>query len=198
LPVLAVDAAVQSRRWKRAALMLLVCLLGILPWTVRNFVTFGRIMPVRSNFWPEAYFGNVDFSLHPTGDTMLYQLEGEVQFAADLKQRVLSFVRSNPTAFARLTAKRVTKFWMLPPQLQPYPSLLFLMAVAGVIKAWRRRKRWIGFVSALVLYPLIYYITYTFARYRYPIEPLMYALAAYFLCELLARRGGLRPGAIPS
>jgi hypothetical protein len=72
------------------------------------------------------------------------------------------------------------------------------MAVAGVIKAWRRRKRWIGFASALVLYPLIYYITYTFARYRYPIEPLMYALAAYFLCELLARRGGLRPGAIPS
>ena len=198
LPVLAVDAAVQSRRWKRAALMLLVCLLGILPWTVRNFVTFGRIMPVRSNFWAEAYFGNVDFSLHPTGNTMLYQLEGEVQFAADLKQRVLSFVRSNPTAFARLTAKRVTKFWMLPPQLQPYPSLLFLMAVAGVIKAWRRRKRWIGFVSALVFYPLIYYITYTFARYRYPIEPLMYALAAYFLSELLARHRGLRPGAIPS
>jgi hypothetical protein len=195
LPVLAVDAAFQSRRWKQTVLMLLVCLLGILPWTVRNFVTFGRIMPVRSNFWPEAYFGNVDFSVHPTGNTMLYQREGEVHFAADLKQRVLTSVRSNPKAFARLTAKRAAKFWMLPPQLQPYPSLLFLMAVAGVVMAWHRRKRWIGFASALVLYPLIYYITYTFARYRYPIEPLMYALAAYFLSELLARRGGLRPEA---
>ena len=44
----------------------------------------------------------------------------------------------------------------------------------------------LGFAAVFLFYPLIYYITYTFARYRYPIEPFMYALGAYFVCEVLA------------
>ena len=164
--------------------MLAVCLLGILPWTVRNFRAFGQIVPVRSNFWPEVYFGNISFSLHPTGDSMLYQNEGEMRFAADLKGRVLEFVRSNPKEFARLTGGRILAFWLRRSQLELYPLIIFLMTMGGLVQAWRQRKRWAAFTSVLVLYPLVYYVSYTFARYRYPIEPLMYLLAGYFVCEL--------------
>lgn len=186
LAALALDAGVHSRRWKGPAVMILACVLGILPWTARNYRAFGRTVPVRSNFWPEAYFGNVDFALHPTGSTMLYQREGEISFGDDLKARTLQFVRSNPGAFARLTGKRMMAFWMQPWQWQPYPLALFLMSVGGIVQVRRRRKRWAAFTLVLVLYPMVYYITYTFARYRYPIEPLMYALAAYFAYDLLA------------
>jgi hypothetical protein len=31
----------------------------------------------------------------------------------------------------------------------------------------------------LIFYPMIYYISYTFSRYRHPIEPIIYVLAAY-------------------
>ena len=184
LPALAVQAAMQSRRWKQPALMMLVCVLCILPWTLRNFRVFGRIVPVRSNFWAEVYFGNVDFSVHPTGNSMLYQHEGELQFVADLKRSVLNFIRSNPSAFARMTGERTVSFWMQPSLLRPYPFLLLLVSVGGIVQAWRRGKRWLGFASVLLLYPLIYYATYTFARYRYPIEPLMYVLGGYFISEL--------------
>lgn len=184
LPVLAADAAMRSRRWKQFALMMLVCILGVLPWTARNFRAFGKIIPVRSNFWAEVYFGNVDFSMHPSGSSMLYQHEGEVLFVADLKQRLLKFVRSNPSAFARLTGERIVSFWTQPTYLRPYPFLLLLVGAGGIVQAWRRGKRWFGFASVLLLYPLIYYITYTFARYRYPIEPLMYGLGGYFVCEM--------------
>jgi hypothetical protein len=186
LPVLAFDAALQGRRWKGPAVMMGVCALGILPWTARNFVVFGKIVPIRSNFWPEVYFGNVGFALHPTGDSMMYQHEGEVQFAADLEGQTLSFIRSNPRAFVRLTGDRIAAFWVLPSQQRPYSVALLLLALGGVVQAWRRRKRWAAFASVLALYPLVYYVTYSFARYRYPIEPIMYSLAAYFLCELLA------------
>jgi hypothetical protein len=189
LPALAVEAGIHSRRWKGPALMILVCVLGILPWTARNFRDFGRIVPVRSNFWPEAYFGNVDFSLHPTGNTMLYQREGEISFARDLRMRTIAFVRSNPGMFARLTGDRVVAFWMQPAQRQPYPLVLFLLTMAGIVRLWRRRRRWVPLASVLMLYPVVYYVTYTFARYRYPIEPLMYALATYFIYELIASAG---------
>ena len=184
LPVLAVDAAVHSRRWKGPVLMIVVCVLGLTPWTVRNFRAFGQLLPVRSNFWPEVYFGNVDFSVHPLGNSMLYQQEGEILFANDLRSRALHFARSNPGAFARLTGEHIVAFWMRPSQLRPAPLVLLLMTVGGIVQAWRRKKRWIGFTSVLLLYPFVYYVSYAFARYRYPVEPLMYTLAGYFVYEL--------------
>jgi len=194
LPALVVETATRSRRWKEPGLMIVVCVLGILPWTVRNFRAFGQVVPVRSNFWPEFYFGNVSFSLHPTGDSMVYQREGEMPFAADLRRRSIDFVQSNPGAFARLTGERFLAFWSQPSSLQPYPLILFLVTMGGLVQAGQRRKRWAAFTSALVLYPLVYYVTYTFARYRYPIEPLMYALAGYFFCDLWSRSRKLWSG----
>jgi hypothetical protein len=186
LPALALCAVVRSQHWKGVVVMTVVCTLCVLPWAARNFCVFGHIVPVRSNFWPELYFGNVDFSLHPLGTSMLYQREGERLFVADMKGRALSFVRSNPGTFWRLTEKRVVAFWAQPPQFWPYPWLLFLATFGGVVESVRRRKRWIEFLLVLLLYPPLYYVTHAFARFRYPIEPLMYALAAYFVCQLRA------------
>jgi hypothetical protein len=185
-PVLALCAVVRSRHWRGVVVMIMVCTLCILPWAARNFWAFGHIVPVRSNFWPELYFGNVDFSLHPLGTSMLYQREGEGLFVADMKGRALNFVRSNPGVFWRLTERRVVAFWAQPQQLWPYPWLLFLTTLGGVVESVRRGKRWVEFLSVLLLYPPVYYATHAFARFRYPMEPLMFALSGYFVYSLLA------------
>ncbi len=186
LPVLASCVLIRSWHWKGVVLMTTVGALCILPWTARNFWVFGQALPVRSNFWPELYFANADFSLHPLGPSMLYQREGEALFVADMKARALNLLLSNPDSFWRLTRKRAAAFWAQPTQLWPYPWLLFGMAVGGVIQSVRRGKRWPEFLAVLLLYPVVYYVTYPLARLRYPIEPLMYALAAYLVCESLA------------
>src|ERR1035437_4900297 len=94
--------------------MLLVCILGIEPWTARNFVRLHKVLPVRSNFWPEAYFGNVSFSLHPTADSILHRTEVEMVFAGGLRARVMDPVRSPPRDFARLTPGRIYAFGTEP------------------------------------------------------------------------------------
>ncbi len=175
--MLAVNAAIRSRRWEQFALMTLVCLLGILPWTARNFHVLGKLIPVLSNFWAEVYFGNVDFSVHPVGNSMLYQHEGELRFVAELKQGTLNLVRSNPGTLVRRSGERIVSFWMQPQCLLPYPLLLFLVSWGGIVQAKRRGKRWLGFASVLLLYPLIYYITYTmlqFRRLRFSAIPIPY------------------------
>ena len=199
-PAMALCIVVRTRHWKGAFIMTAVCMLCILPWTVRNYLMFKHIVPVRSNLWPELYFGNVDFSLHPLGSSMLYQREGESLFVEDMKGRALNFVRSNPGAFYRRTEQRVVAFWAQPSQLWPYPWLLFLMTCGGVVESMRRGKRWPEFLSVLLFYPLTYFVTHAFARFRYPIEPLMYALAAYFICELVAcgQRWRAQSGTKPS
>ena len=188
LPALAMVAAWKGRHWKGPALMILVCALGIAPWTVRNAISLHRLVPVRSNFWPEAFFGNVSFSLHPTGDSMVYQREGEMRFADDLRARVIADVRSNPGEFAHRTSHRMFAFWTEPVHFGPYAALLSLAAWSGILLAWRGGREGLPFACVLAFYPLIYYLTYTFSRYRHPIEPLMYVLAGYAVTEL-ARYG---------
>ena len=186
LPVLAVCAATRSRRWKGLGVMIMAFFLCVMPWTARNFRVFRHNVPVRSNFWPELYFANADFSLHPLGNSMLYQREGEALFVAEMKVRAINFIRSNPSVFWKLTRERIIGFWAQPEQLWPYTLLLFLTTFGGLVVAAWRGKRWAEFAAVLSLYPLVYYVTHAFARFRYPIEPLMYMLTGYFLCELWA------------
>ncbi len=185
LPALAVLLAARRRPLSRVMLMLLICGLVIVPWTVRNRVSMRVFVPLRSNFWPEAYFGNVDFSEHPLGNSMLYQREGEMNFAHDLHARVIERVQSDPKEFVRRTAGRVISFWTRPPQFSPLPLLLFVAALGGIFLARRNGREWASFASVLGFYPLIYYLTYTFSRYRHPIEPVIYVLASYAVAELI-------------
>jgi len=184
LPAFAIIVAWRKRCWKGSAVMILLCALGIAPWTVRNAMSFHRLIPVRSNFWPEMFFGNVTFSLHPTGDSMVYQQEGEIRFGADLRARVIAHIRSNPGEFVRRTGRRVFTFWTEPVHFGPYAAMLSLAAWAGILLAWHAGLDWAPFACVLALYPLIYYVTYTFSRYRHPIEPVMYTLAGYAISEL--------------
>jgi hypothetical protein len=183
LPALVLRAA-----WRRcgrgSAVLILVCALGIAPWTARNLMSLHHFVLVRSNFWPEAFFGNVTFSLHPTGNSMVYQREGEIAFASDLRGRLIAYVRANPGKFVRLTAHRVIAFWTEPLHFGPYAILLSLAAIIGIVRARVAGREWISFACVLAFYPLIYYMTYTFARYRHPIEPLLYVLAGYAVSEL--------------
>ncbi len=106
-----------------------------------------------------------------------------------MKERALNFVQSNPGAFWRLTEKRAVLFWTQPQQLWPYPWLLFLTTLCGIVQSARCGKRCIEFLSVLLLYPPIYYVTHVFARFRYPIEPLMYTLSGYFVYSLIGAGG---------
>jgi hypothetical protein len=187
LPAILLLKACKERDWKLPATLLLVCALGIAPWTVRNLVALHRLIPVRSNFWPELFFGNVNFSLHPTGPSMLYQHEGEIAFAADLRGRVIDYICSNPGEFMLRTSHRALTFWSEPAYFKPLPAILALASLAGILFARAAGREWISFFCVLLLFPIIYYMSYTFARYRHPIEPVMYSLAAFTVYELSLR-----------
>lgn len=187
-PVIAVLMARRRGAWKRAATMIGVCLLCITPWTVRNYVALGSLVPVRSNFWPEAFFGNVSFEFHPSGNSMLYQREGEVPFARDLRTRLVDHLKSHPREFASRTIGRIAHFWTQPRQFGPFPLIVLLISIGGLVLARRAGLEWQLFACVLLLYPLPYYFTYTFARYRHPIEPLLFLLASYAIVTLMTRR----------
>ena len=73
-----------------------------------------------------------------------------------------------------------------------------MLGIAGLVGAlaWAVHE-FAGRVLLLVftLFPLVYYVTHTLERYRYPIEPLLMLSGVWVLHELRARR---RVGSVSS
>jgi hypothetical protein len=65
-------------------------------------------------------------------------------------------------------------------------ATLAFVGFAGLLRR-RRVEAWL-FAPALLVYPIVYYITFPDARYRHPIEPLMLMLAVYTVGKSLETR----------
>jgi hypothetical protein len=134
--------------------------------------------------------------IHPSGnpkEEASYKLMGEVQYVQWKKIQVVNFIRSNPGLFARLGVKRFYLFWS--GYSQPAEKLRWLraagwiaftlLAAAGLAFAFRSGiAGTLPLALLLLIYPLPYYITFAFARYKHPIEPLMTVLAVYAVSRI--------------
>lgn len=200
------------------------CTLGVLlitaPWLVRNYITFGEFVFIKSNFGLELHLGNYEGSnglsggrlLHPAGNDHEFEKfrrMGELSYIKESKRQALDFIVTHPGTFIWLTLKRVVYFWTGNSQLlQVFPLsgrfaaaryVLFtsvsVLAFVGLLLAFRNRNPMVSlFAIALTIFPLVYYVTHPTPRYRHTIEPAMVLLAVYAITQLLTalfrRKGG--------
>lgn len=161
-----------------------VCILAILPWTIRNYATFHRWMPIRDNFGLELWLGNhegvaqrfnTDFPILNPGE---YNRLGEIRFMETKREIALRFIREHPGEFLRLSGRRVFLYWTAPEG--PAWPVVSLLAWIGVVLAFgRKRTELMPYAIAMLAFPLPYYITHTFPTYRHVIEPAVILMATY-------------------
>jgi hypothetical protein len=186
---LALSKARSPRMWIAVAGLLL----AMTPWTVRNYVTFGRFIPLRDNFGLELWLGNrpgmqgtVDFSGDfPDHDASGYVRLGEMGFMDEKLDAAREFIRSDPAGFAGRTLRRMVEFWYVP---YSFPGIVVsVLGWLGAVLAVRKgRDGWV-WVSVLAVFPLVYYLTHNFPLYRHPIEPVIILLGAYCIVEGIAQ-----------
>ncbi len=197
--------AVLSRAYG-PAISVIVMLLCITPWTIRNYKVFGRFIFIRDNLPMELHEANNKASEglwtrreHPGNDPLSmrrFQELGEIGFMNEKKAQVHEFVRENPGQFLLFTAERIWYFWAAPPQtvilggydLWVARHVEYLLAAgfafAGLVLTFRRKNqyRWL-LAPFLLVYPLPYYLVNPFQRYKHPIEPVVLLLIVYVLWE---------------
>ncbi len=190
-----------------SAILLVLCLL---PWTVRNYVVLGKLIPIKDNFGLEFWLGN-NASVarnwrtdkHPVGDPqeMAQLLDlGEIKYM-QLKQReAIEFVGSHPGIFLKLCLDRIEDTWtgMADVPSDRWVSALHagvqyiwittafsLLAFAGILFGWRNLgPDLIPLMLTLIVFPATYYVTHSTLRYRHPIDSIMTVAAAYALVEI--------------
>jgi 4-amino-4-deoxy-L-arabinose transferase-like glycosyltransferase len=175
----------QSRRSSRTQLIASVGIfvLALLPWTIRNYEVFHRLMPVRDNFGLELWIGNHEGEARLNGDDFQrmvadYSRLGELRFMDTKGQMAAQYIRRHPASFLRLSAQRFYRFWTAP-----YGSawiFVSLLAWYGVFVALRQKGLGVApYVIVMVVFPFVYYLTHTASVYRHPAEAVMLLLAAY-------------------
>lgn len=198
---------------RRAAVVLAVGALVAAPWWGRNAVVLGTPQ-IRSNLGVEVFVGNNDGArgpfngrIHPAyheAEKARFLELGEVAYARDAMQRGLEWIERHPGRFGRLTLERFQRFWFGPDPTQGIVlgtgyeqrrdwmgwikwlahAAVGLFALAGLV-TWRGRPGSAAVVGGvLLLFPLVYYVTHVFERYRFPIEPVATLLTASFLLRL--------------
>jgi hypothetical protein len=165
--------------------------LACLPWFIRNYQQFHSVFFVRDNFGLELFTSNNSCArptmlenllsgchvlTHPNGNPYIaaeVAEKGEIRFNQEMLHRALSWISSNPRAFAWLTARRFLRFWF--PYLGSYRysipmGVLTVLSFAGLVWMYReKRNAAMLLASTLLVYPLVHYLVQFEARYRYPI-----------------------------
>ncbi|MGC0774735.1 MAG: glycosyltransferase family 39 protein [Candidatus Acidiferrum sp.] len=210
-PVLLLWAANRVRHRERTqawlvspALTATIALLCCVPWTVRNYIVFHKLIPLRSNLAFELYVGNNEnyddryrFQPGPIAqdrEILRYLRMGETPFMEEEQRKAVTFIESHPRIELWLISQRFVDFWIGTANpltvFRQVDSLWLrfillwndatpLCAFIGIIVLLVRKSEYAFPIAVIpVVFPLLYYVTHTSLRYRHPIDPVVLLLAA--------------------
>ena len=189
---------------KFPVIALAAAFLCCLPWTIRNYYYFHRLIPIRSNFPFELWLGNNDiFDEHAVGgiqritrfgEARLYTQLGENNFMDQKHALAWNFIKTHHSLEVSLIARRITATWLgTESPLRDFRStdsilirtificnaITALGTLSGFILLFIRRNRFaVPMLLVPLLFPIVYYITHTSLRYRHPMDPALLLLTA--------------------
>ena len=219
LPFLLAWAAYRGSRYhsvnlSRPALALGIAFLCCVPWTIRNYVIFHKLIPLRSNFGLELWVGNNDsydetLEIVPAPDPARAELHeyirvGETAYMAEKLRAATLFIRTHPRLEAVLWWRRFLATWtgsetplksfaeaetLLVRVVLVTNLLAAIGTVLGIVMLLVRRNIYAFPLAALpLIYPILYYATHPSLRYRHPIDPALAVLVAVGIASILYPR----------
>lgn len=198
----------------RPALAVGIAILCCVPWTIRNYVTFHKLIPLRSNFGLELWVGNNNsydetLQIVPAPDPARAELReyvrvGETAFMAEKLSAATLFIRTHPRLEIVLWWRRFLATWtgsetplksfaeaetLLVRVVLVTNLLAAIGTVLGIFVLIARRSIYAFPLAALpLIYPVLYYATHPSLRYRHPIDPAIVILVAVGFTSILNRR----------
>ena len=197
---------------KPVAVALLIFTIGLVPWTVRNYRVFGKFIVLRSNFGLELWLGNnpdvtdtMSNWAHPNdnpAEAAKYARMGEIAYMADKEHEAFAFMRTHPLETLDFMFRRFVENWLgitdSPADLWAngnlkvqgfiiLNSLLSVLCLLGALYARRARIPEAPlYAMVLLIFPLVFYVTHSSLRYRFPIDPIIVVLAVSAVAHLIS------------
>lgn len=213
------SANVMANAFRRPALAFVVACLCCVPWTIRNYLVFHRVVPMRSTLGLQMWIGNNENpqeawkeELHPifnSAERARYIRMGEIEYMQEKQREAIEFILAHPKRDLQQFASRFIATWSggTPTPAQDFiqtPGLWFrcvlvfnlfvaVGAAAGIVILWKERSAYLFPIAAFpVIFPWAYYLTLVVPRYRLPIDPAVMLLTAVALVAISSRLAARR------
>lgn len=190
------------KNWfKLSAIGFIAFVLVLIPWQIRDYIIFHRFFIVRDNFAMEMYVGNQPGTYgshvmrgHPATDPVERQRldsEGENRYFDELWRRFLVEYHADPAGYWRHTLNRFGFLYVdsLPEHRFravriAIESAFVLLAVAGLLIAWRLKYRstWLFWLCLLSVLP--YILTEVALSYTLPLRAGLMVYAGFAMAVL--------------
>lgn len=196
LMLITVPSAFVLRGMRFTGKMSLIAILIVMPWSMRNSLTFAAPIFIRDNFGLELFMSNNDLAglrqrdaperyklMHPNENEKVaaeLRAQGEPAYFAHLQQRAIVWIQEHPQRFLELTAGRIRLWWAAN-------FLAALFSILGCLGLWRLRRLPVAQAAALslLLFPLPYYVIQFDSRYAFPVLWLLLLFAGAQLTKYL-------------
>jgi 4-amino-4-deoxy-L-arabinose transferase-like glycosyltransferase len=198
----------------KPALAFGVAFLCCVPWTIRNYSVFHRIVPIRSTLGLQLWIGNNENpqeawreDLHPifnSAERAHYIEMGEIEYMREKQRDAIEFILTHPGRDVRQFVSRFIATWSggTPTPIQDFirtPGLWFrgvlifnllgaIGAAAGSVVLWKQRSAYLFPIAVFpVVFPWAYYLTLVVPRYCLPVDPAVMLLTAVALQTISSR-----------
>jgi len=196
-----------------------VVVLCCVPWTIRNYLVFHSIVPLRSTLGLQLWVGNNPAARviwlgdhHPINDASerrQYIAMGEIPYMAEKLKDAVDYMATHPRHEAELFSGRFVMLWAggTPHPIDDFIAsrsawfrcvLLFNLfaafgALIGIVLLIRNRSIYaFPLAAGPVVFPFAYYLTLALPRYRHPIDPTLMLLTAVAIAETIRRAASRR------
>ena len=203
-PFAAVWLGTNRRRgaWRRATAFLVVALLMVAPWTYRNWLRFGAFVPVSTVGALNLFQGNTLLSRDEVY-ALRDSVPGRIEQYHFLRQKgIEAILERQPWWLLEKLRDEMPRFWEADslalihikrgaygPDVRPAVALAaavavilpYLLALAGFVAgvvALAPDRRQVLLLLLLVVYNGMHVATHGFARYRLPVLPVVFLVAA--------------------
>jgi hypothetical protein len=210
-----------GRRWMLPGVVASAALaVTISPWLIRDAIVFHRFIPMRDSMGLELWMGNNGRTLHWTSNDLHplhdaqelaeYNRIGELAYMDHKAQQAKAYIHEHPGWYAWMCVRRAvylwTGYWSFKPAYLaleptdpaniPYLTCMTLLALAGLILAWRRNRfDAIRFGGVMFIFPVMFYFIHPEAYRMRPLDPLMVILSCYAILSWRGRLGASMRGA---
>ncbi len=172
---------VRSRAWSNLIVGMLGAGLALSPWTIRNYLVFGRLIPVKSNLayelyqsqclQPDGLLERSTFSLHPYAGASRARREyrelGEIAFVEQKGQLFWHTVWNNPEDYLERLASRF---------------LGVLLWYEPLDRSYEAKRPWVLFISRITHpLPFLAMLALCFMSFRECLHSMQWTVIAIYL-----------------
>lgn len=194
-----------GKSWFTPALVGSIAVFAMLtPWTVRNWMVFHKLIPMRDSMGLEMWMGNNGYDLrwttddeHPLHDMQElaeYNRVGELAYMQRKAEQAHAYIAAHPGWYAITCVRRAVYIWtgywsfnraylMLEPTDPaniPLATALTVLGFAGLVLLWRTRPvDAVRLLGVMMVLPVMYYFAHPEPYHLRPLDPLLGMLSCY-------------------